>query len=473
MLQPKIHFIGIGGAGMSGLARIVLAQGGAVSGSDLHASDTTAGLVALGASITIGHAEANIRAEQPDEVVISSAVPPDNEELVYAREQGIPVMSRAALLARLMEGYTRIAIAGTHGKTTVTSMLALVAEQAGLDPTVVIGGELHDIGSNAKLGAGPHFIAEADESDRSFLLLSPDVAIVTNVEADHLETYGTLSEIIAAFREFLARLPANGLAVLCADDPGAAGLVPSHCEHVTYGFQDGADYQGRNVRLLPLGSETDVYENGRMLGTLTLAAPGLHNVLNALAATATARRSGVQFEPIARALRTFRGAKRRFDVLGEARGVLIVDDYAHHPTEIRATLAAAKHTGRRVVAVFQPHRYSRTQALMDELAASFTDADHIVLTDIYSASESPLPGVTTERLARAVRELEGDKVTVVHDKDAVPGYLLARTKPGDLVVTLGAGDIRSAGKHLFSMLGTDAPLVAHMTNRTSVQDNPS
>lgn len=464
MLQPKIHFIGIGGAGMSGLARIVLAQGGAVSGSDLHASSTTAGLEALGARIAVGHSAENIRKHRPTEVVISSAVPPDNEELVYAREQSIPVMSRAALLARLMEGYSRVAIAGTHGKTTVTSMLALIAEEAGLDPTVVVGGEVHDIGSNAKLGKGAHFIAEADESDRSFLLLSPDVAIVTNVEADHLETYGTLEKIIVAFREFLARLPADGLAVLCADDEHAAALAPLHCAHVTYGLRSGADYEGRNVQLLSLGSELDVYEKGIRLGTLALAAPGTYNVLNALAAIAAARRLGVHFDAIQRALGTFRGAKRRFDVLGEAREILVVDDYAHHPTEIKATLDAAKHTGRRVVAVFQPHRYSRTRAMLDELAGSFRDADHVVLTDIYSASEKPLPGITTERLAQEVRKLEGDKVAVVHDKGAIPGYLLARTRPGDVVITLGAGDIRTAGEHFLNMLQTEAPLVAHVTN---------
>lgn len=470
MLQPKIHFIGIGGAGMSGLARIVLAQGGAVSGSDLHRSETTEGLEALGARIVVGHAAETIRRERPTEVVISSAVPPDNEELRFAKEQGIPVMSRAALLARLMDGHDKIAVAGTHGKTTVTSMLALAVEAAGLDPTVVIGGEVHDIGSNAKLGRGPHFIAEADESDRSFLLLNPDVAVVTNVEADHLETYGTLDEIVVAFQAFLDKLPEDGLAVVCADDPVASGLHPARCRRVTYGLQEDADYVGRRVRLHPLGSETDVYEKGHFLGTLTLSAPGLHNVLNALAAVATSRSLGVDFAPVTRALASFRGAKRRFDVLGEAGQRLIVDDYAHHPTEIRATLAAARNTGRRVVAVFQPHRFSRTRDLMDELAASFEDADYVVLTDIYAASESPLPGVTTERLARAVREREGDKVAVVRDKGAVPAYLLARTRPGDIVITLGAGDIRCVGEQFQRLLTAPAPLVAHLTEGTADGD---
>lgn len=470
MLQPKIHFIGIGGAGMSGLARIVLAQGGAVSGSDLQASDTTEGLQALGARIVVGHAADTIRRERPTEVVISSAVPPDNEELRYAKQEGIPVMSRAALLARLMEGYTKIAVAGTHGKTTVTSMLALAVEQAGLDPTVVIGGEVHDIGSNAKLGRGDHFIAEADESDRSFLLLNPDIAVVTNVEADHLETYGSLDEIVVAFQAFLDRLPEEGLAVLCADDPIASRLRPARGRRVTYGFEEDADYVGRNVRLHPLGSETDVYEGETLLGTMVLAAPGAHNVLNGLAAVAAARALGIDFAPVARALATFRGAKRRFDVLGEAEGRLIVDDYAHHPTEIRATLAAARNTGRRVVAVFQPHRFSRTRDLMDELAASFEDADCVVLTDIYSASEAPLPGVTTERLAREVRRREGDKVAVVRDIHAVAGFLLARTRPGDIVITLGAGDIRLAGEQFHRLLTTPAPLVAHLTEGTADGD---
>lgn len=468
MLQHKIHFIGIGGAGMSGLARILLARNVAVSGSDLHESEITGGLEALGARIYIGHAAEHIRQEQPTEVVISSAVPDDNPELSFARAQGIPVLSRATMLARLMQEQTGIAIAGTHGKTTVTSMLALIVEQAGLDPTIVIGGELHDIGSNAKLGRGPHFIAEADESDRSFLLLSPRVAVVTNVEADHLENYGTLREIVQTFRIFLARLPADGLAVLCADDVHAASLAPLHCEHVTYGFSEGADYRATDVRLLPLGSEAHIYEGDAFLGKLSLQVPGTHNIANALAAVAVARRIGVEFDKIARSLRGFRGAKRRFDILGEPRGVLIVDDYAHHPTEIRVTLTAARNTGRRVIAVFQPHRYSRTKALLDELAASFGEADHIVLTDIYAAMEEPLPDMSTERVANALRKTEGDKLTVIRDKTAIAGYLLAHTRSGDVVVTMGAGDVRMVGEDLLSMLSIQAPLVAHVTGPTAV-----
>lgn len=466
MLQHKTHFIGIGGAGMSGLARILLAQNVQVSGSDLHASETTRSLEALGANVYIGHDASHVRDERPTEVVISSAVPDDNPELVFARKHALPVLSRAALLGRLMDDYIGIAVAGTHGKTTVTSMLGLTAEHAQLDPTIVVGGELHDIGSNAKLGGGQHFIAEADESDRSFLLLNPRIAVVTNVEADHLENYGTLDEIVGTFREFLGRLPSDGLVVLYGSDERAMSLLPVHCPHVTYGFDERFDYYVTDVQLLPFGSTAQVWERGQPLGQLSLQVPGEHNMANALAAVAVARHMGVQFADIARSLAGFKGAKRRFDILGEARGIMLVDDYAHHPTEIRVTLAAARNTGRRVIAVFQPHRYSRTHALMDELAASFADADHVVLTDIYAAMEPPMPGVSSRRLAAEMRKAEDrDKVTVVKDKTAVPGYLLAHARPGDIVLTLGAGDIRTVGEDLLSVLTTEPPLVAHVTGR--------
>jgi len=463
MSQQKTHFIGIGGAGMSGLAHVMLERGGAVSGSDLAASAATSRLEAMGARIYIGHDERHVRRERPDMVVVSSAVPAHNPELEYARRHGIPVLTRAEMLARLMENRCGIAVAGTHGKTTVTSMIALVLEQGGLDPTVVIGGELNDIGSNAKVGEGPHFVAEADESDRSFLRLSPSIAVVTNVEAEHLENYAGLEDIKAAFRAFLAKLPKDGLAVVCGDDANARAAAPDHCRVVTYGLGEGHDYTAADVELFPMGSRAVVREQGAPLGIMVLRVPGLHNIANALAAVAVGRALNLPFGVIAQALGAFRGAKRRLEVLGEVRDVLIIDDYAHHPTEIRATLAALRNMERRVVAVFQPHRYTRTKHLMDELAASFEDADAVVLTDIYAALEAPIPGVDVEVLARRVRAASGKPVAVVRDLDAVPGYLLAAVRPGDLVVTLGAGDVRRAGEGFLSLLAAAPAMAAHLT----------
>lgn len=472
MPQHKTYFIGIGGAGMSGLAHVMLEQGASVAGSDLTESDTTARLETMGARVYIGHDAAHIAREAPSVVVISSAVPADNPELRYAESHRIPIISRAEMLARLMENRTGIAVSGTHGKTTVTSMIALVLERCRMDPTVIIGGELHDIGSNAKLGQGPHFVAEADESDRSFLHLHPAMAVVTNVEADHLENYAGINDIIGAFRSFLSQLPGDGLAVICGDNDNAMQTAPTHCSVVTYGLTGAWDYTAEDVQLLPMGSRAVVKERGAAMGTLSLQVPGLHNMTNALAAVAVARTLGLPFAGIAEALSAFRGAKRRFDVLGEERGVLMIDDYAHHPTEIRATLAAARNTGRRVVAVFQPHRYSRTKHLLDDLADSFGDADRVVLTDIYSALEPPIPGITIDVVADRIRRAAGDKVTVIRDLMAVPGYLLGVTRPGDVVVTLGAGNIRRAGEAFLSMMATTPALVAHVTSPRATDGPP-
>ncbi|HLT57525.1 MAG TPA: UDP-N-acetylmuramate--L-alanine ligase [Limnochordales bacterium] len=463
MRQRKMHFIGIGGAGMSGLAQILLAQGVAVSGSDLSASAATRRLRALGARVYIGHRASHVHQEAPDTVVISSAVPPGNPELVAARERRIPVVTRGELLARLMEERVGIAVAGTHGKTTTTSMIALSLERAGLDPTIAIGGELHDIGSNAKLGHGPYFVAEADESDRSFLHLRPRIAVVTNIEADHLENYGSTADIVQAFRQFVGQVPADGLVVLGIDNAHAAGLAPLPCRHVTYALERPADYTVRDVRLAGMGSRSVVLERGTPLGELELRVPGLHNIANALAAVAVGRHLGIEFPALARALAGFRGAKRRFEILGEERGILVIDDYAHHPTEIRATLAAARPLYRRVVAVFQPHRYTRTQYFWRELAESFGDADCLVLTDIYAALEQPIPGVTIERMYAAARAAGGDKVHLVRDKEAIPGYLLALTRPGDVVITLGAGDVRRVGEQFLALLRAGEAMVAHLT----------
>lgn len=470
--QQKAHFIGIGGAGMSGLAQVMLERGAAVSGSDLAESSATARLEAMGASIYIGHDAAHVAREAPGVVVVSSAVPADNPELRYAREHGIPVVTRAQMLARLMENHHGIAVTGTHGKTTVTSMIALALEQGGLDPTIVIGGELNDFGSNAKVGAGPHFVAEADESDRSFLHLHPSLAVVTNVEADHLENYTDLNDIMAAFRTFLSKLPADGLAVVCGDDEKAVQVAPDHCQVVTYGLSSGHDYVATDVELLPMGSRAVVKERSAVQGVLALQVPGMHNIANALAAIAVGRAVGLPFGVIAEALGSFRGAKRRMEVLGEERDILVIDDYAHHPTEIRATLTALRNVGRRIIAVFQPHRYTRTKHLLDELAASFEHADHVVLTDIYSALEPPIPGVTVDVLAARLRDTAGDKVAVVRDVAAVPGYLLAVARPGDLVVTMGAGDVRRASEGFLSVMASAPTLVAHLTPPSRADSAP-
>lgn len=462
MSQQKTHFIGIGGAGMSGLAHVMLERGGAVSGSDLAASAATSRLEAMGARIYIGHDERHVRRERPDMVVVSSAVPAHNPELEYARRHGIPVLTRAEMLARLMENRCGIAVAGTHGKTTVTSMIALVLEQGGLDPTVVIGGELNDIGSNAKVGEGPHFVAEADESDRSFLRLSPSIAVVTNVEAEHLENYAGLEDIKAAFRAFLAKLPKDGLAVVCGDDANARAAAPDHCRVVTYGLGEGHDYTAADVELFPMGSRAVVREQGAPLGIMVLRVPGLHNIANALAAVAVGRALNLPFGVIAQALGAFRGAKRRLEVLGEVRDVLIIDDYAHHPTEIRAALTAARRatsagneaTGLpgRLIACFQPHLYTRTVDFADEFGEVMTLADIAVINDVDGAREDPIPGVTGELVVDAAKRHGAEEVVYVKDKWDLPAALNQIAQPGDLVITLGCGDVTIVGPLLADLL---------------------
>lgn len=449
---------------MSGLAHVLLDSGEDVAGSDLAESAATARLAQKGARIYIGHDEAHIAREAPDVVVYSSAVPADNPELRYARRAGIPVLARGEMLARLMNSRKGIAVAGTHGKTTVTSMIALVLERSGADPTLVVGGEMRDLGTNAKAGRGEYFVAEADESDRSFLHLAPVIAVVTNIDADHLEHYEGIDDIVAAFRAFLEKLPREGVAVVCGDDANAVRAAPEHCRVVTYGLNGDYDYTADGIELLPFGSRFTVKTREGVLGPVTLRVPGRHNIANALAAVAAARAAGFTFEQAAAALAEFRGAKRRLDVLGEERGVMVIDDYAHHPTEIRATLAAVRNLRRRrIVAVFQPHRYTRTKLLLHELAASFGDADLVVLTDIYAALEPPIPGVTIDVLAEQMRAVAGDKVALVRDLDAVPGFLLAATRPGDVVVTIGAGDVRRAGEAFLTLARSAPALVAHLT----------
>lgn len=440
----KIHFVGVGGVGMSGIAKILLEMGYKVSGSDLVKSSKVTTLEQLGALIGIGHAETNM--DSPDIVVISSAIPQDNVEVQWAKSRGVPVISRAQMLGRLMASRTGIAVSGTHGKTTTTSMLALIATRAEMDPTVVIGGEVGDIGGNAVFGTGDLLIAEADESDASFLHLSPQTIVVTNIDVDHMDYYASLDDILETFQHFLQRLPVNGTAVICTDCPNASILAKETTRPViTYGILGKPDVWADNIRQEGFGSSFDVYVRGEKMGRIKLLVPGQHNVLNALGAIATALHHKVPFDVIQSSLASFHGAERRFEVLGEENGVLVVDDYAHHPTEIRASLAAAAAFGRRVIAAFQPHRYSRTQYLAGEFATAFGDADIVLVTDIYPALERPIPGITAEWLTDQIRQ-HHPHVVYSGDKQAMLRDLKEICKPGDLLIFMGAGDIRTVGE---------------------------
>jgi UDP-N-acetylmuramate--alanine ligase len=452
----KIHFVGIGGIGMSGIAELLINLGYEVSGSDAKRTDVTERLEKLGVRIAAGHNARNVGAV--DVVVISSAIRPDNPELAEARTRGIPVIPRAEMLAELMRLRYGIAIAGAHGKTTTTSMIALILDRAGLDPTAVIGGRLSAFGSNARLGNGDYMVAEADESDRSFLKLSPSIAVITNIDHEHMESYGTWDNLQQAFADFANKVPFYGAVVACVDDVPVRELITRLTRRViTYGLED-AEVMGTNMRLQAFGSSCTVVQrrnNGRqdVLGDLHLNVPGRHNVLNALAATAVGIEIDVPFSKIASGLAEFRGAERRFQTKGEVNGVMVVDDYGHHPTEIAAVLAAARAgIDRRVIAVFQPHRYTRTQQLMKDFGPALAAADAIVLTDIYAAGEPPIDGITIEALAASVRATAGASVTLVKAIDELPAAVAGMCRPGDLVITLGAGSIGGVGDRILDAL---------------------
>jgi UDP-N-acetylmuramate--alanine ligase len=449
----RIHFVGIGGIGMSGIAELLANQGYAVSGSDAKASDVTRRLESLGVRVQVGHAAAHVG--DADVVVVSSAVRPTNPEVVEARARAIPVIPRAEMLAELMRLKQGIAVAGAHGKTTTTSMVALLLDRAGLDPTAVIGGRLSAFGSNARLGQGSYLVAEADESDGSFLALSPVVAIVTNVDREHLDHYGTFEGVLEAFVAFANKVPFYGVVIACADDATLRSLRPRITRRVvSYGIDHApSDIRAVDVALEPFGSTCRVTAGGRDLGTLHLGVPGRHNLLNALAAVAVGLELGLRFEAIAGALGEFRGAERRFQPLGEAAGVLVVDDYGHHPTEIAAVIAAARAgLDRRIVVVFQPHRYTRTERLIGEFGATLAKADVVVLCDIYAAGEDPIPGITVEVVAAAVQAAGGPVPTIVHVLDDVPAAVAGLARPGDLVITLGAGSIGAVGPKVLAAL---------------------
>ncbi len=442
---------------MSGIAELLANLGYDVSGSDAKQTDVTDRLETLGVRVRHGHDAAHVG--NVDVVVVSSAIGPDNVEVAEARRQGIPVIPRAEMLAELMRLRYGIAVAGAHGKTTTTSMIALVLEQAGLDPTAVIGGRLSAFGSNARLGRGELMVVEADESDRSFLKLSPSMAVITNIDREHMESYGDWSTLQQAFADFANMVPFYGAVIACADDQAVRELLPRLSRRViTYALDDHpADVVGRGMRLEAFGSTCDVAQRRKgdvvRLGALHLRVPGRHNLLNALATVAVALEVGVPFDRIAAALDDFHGAERRFQLRGEEHGVMVVDDYGHHPTEIAAVIAAARAgIDRRVVVVFQPHRYSRTALLMEEFGAALAGADEVVLTEIYAAGEPPVPGVTVDALADAVRRTARGPVHVVRALDDLPLAVSGIARAGDLVVTLGAGSIGTVADRILDAL---------------------
>ncbi len=448
----QIHFVGIGGIGMSGIAEVLLSLGYTVTGSDLKANDTARRLETLGARVEIGHRAENV--DEADVVVYTSAAAADNPEIVEARTRGIPVIPRAEMLAELMRLKHGIAIAGSHGKTTTTSLVATVLTHAGLDPTVVIGGKLNAIGTNAKAGSGDILVAEADESDGSFLKLSPTIAVITNIDPEHLDHYGSHEAIKRAFVDFAERIPFYGLAVLCLDHPHVQDILPKIDRRiVTYGTSVQADYRADNIELHGPSTEFDLCRHGDALGRFSVHLTGRHNVLNALSVIAVADELDVPLDVTREALASFEGVQRRFTILGEVNGITLVDDYGHHPAEIEATLEAAR-SGykRRVVVAFQPHRYTRTRALFDDFARAFNRADVVVMTEVYAAGEALIPGATGEKLAEAVRRHGHHRVVFEPDKTKVVDRLAAIVQPGDIVIALGAGDINQSVRALYERL---------------------
>jgi len=454
----RIHFVGIGGIGMSGIAEVLLTLGYKVSGSDLKLTPATDRLAGLGATIFQGHASANIAGAEV--VVTSTAIPPDNPEVAEAHRLHVPVIRRAEMLAELMRLKYGIAVAGMHGKTTTTSMIAAVLAAGGLDPTVVVGGRVDAMGSNARLGTSQYLVAEADESDRSFLMLSPILAVVTNIDREHMDCYRGMKDVKRAFLHFMDRVPFYGMVVLCNDDRPLRSLFP-HLKRrlVTYGMRKDSDFRIVPLKTAPAkdlehaGSRFRVRYRGQELGDFRLRVPGTHNVLNATAAIAVGVGLEIPVPHIEQALEAFRGVDRRFQLKGTAAGVSVVDDYGHHPTEVRATLTAARTCGyTRLHVIFQPHRYTRTQHLMDEFATAFEGADSVFVLDVYPASEQPIPGVTGEALARRIVELSGKAARYVCSFGEAAEAVAALAGPGDAVVTLGAGNVSQLGPQILRVL---------------------
>ena len=454
--SQRVHFIGIGGIGMSGIAEILLTMGYAVSGSDLRGSATTERLERLGATVYTGHAAGNAAAS--DVVVTSSAVAKENPEVLEARARKIPVIQRAEMLAELMRLKYGIAIAGMHGKTTTTSMVAAVLAGGGLDPTVVVGGRVDAMGSNARLGKSQYLVAEADESDRSFLHLSPILAVVTNLDREHMDTYVDMEDVERVFLEFMDGVPFYGAVTACVDNALLRAVLPNVTRKVyTYGESADADFRLRVLPSVDGVATIEVNARGLLLGPFKLHKPGRHNLLNATAAVAIGVQLGIPPEKIAEGLETFRGVDRRFQVKGVERGVTVVDDYGHHPTEIKATLQAARECGYgRVLVLFQPHRFTRTRDLMEEFAGAFGDADSVQVLDIYAASEKPIEGVTGEALVARVREISGKLVAYAGSMEEAVARLVADARAGDVIMTMGAGTVSAAGGMLLEGLAARA-----------------
>ena len=449
----RLHFVGIGGIGMSGIAEILNAEGFAVTGSDRAASENTERLQSLGIGVLIGHDAGNL-APDVDALVYSSAVGSDNPEVAEAHRRKIPVIRRAEMLAEVMRLKYGIGIAGTHGKTTTTSMVSLVLMEGGIDPTVIVGGRIRGLaGSNARLGRGEFIVVEADEFDRSFLSITPTIAVLTTLETDHLDCYRDLDDIKSAFIQFAGKVPFYGFVVLCLDEPALQDIMPKIKKKiVTYGLNGQADLQAVDIVHRQNMTKFTVLRDGKELGEIELQIPGDHNVQNALAATAVGLELQVPFSKVKAGIEKFTGVFRRWEVKAELDGITVIDDYAHHPTEIKATLAGAKAGWRRrTVCVFQPHLYSRTRDFYDEFGRAFFNADVLIVTDVYPAREEPIQGVTGELIANAAKEFGHKQVHYVPEKKDLPGYLMTITRAGDMVITMGAGDIWKFGEQFISL----------------------
>ncbi|PKM92953.1 MAG: UDP-N-acetylmuramate--L-alanine ligase [Elusimicrobia bacterium HGW-Elusimicrobia-4] len=452
----NIHFVGIGGSGMSGIAEVLLNLGFNVSGSDLKETDVTKRLKKLGAEIKIGHRKENLENSNIDVVVTSTAVTKDNPEVFAAHFQKIPVIPRAEMLAELMRLKYSIAIAGCHGKTTTTSMTSLILANAGFDPTVVIGGKFNNFGTGAKLGKGEYLVAEADESDGSFLKLSPTFAVVTNIDNDHLDHYVTLENIKIAFVQFINKIPFYGCAILCNDDKNLKSIIPQITrKYYTYGFNDSADFKAENVEATDIGSKFDVLDHGKFLGSIELKIPGRHNVLNALASVVCGLELEIKFSKIVKALLNFKGVGRRLEKTGSYKNVVFIDDYGHHPTEIKATLSAIRSVNpkKRLFVLFQPHRYTRTQMLKDQFGGAFGDADVIRVLDIYAASEKPIPGISSQTIIDAIVKNEKNDAEKFSDVNTISKEI----RDGDVVITLGAGDVWKRAAEILKVLNEVKP----------------
>ncbi|NGM83551.1 UDP-N-acetylmuramate--L-alanine ligase [Paenibacillus sp. 7124] len=442
----RVHFIGIGGYGMSAIARVMLEMGYTVTGSDVAAQELTEKLIAKGAKVYIGHTAEQVKGA--DLVVYSTALSKDNVERVEAERLNIPILHRSQMLGRLLNERKGVAVAGAHGKTTTSSMIALVMEECGVDPTYIIGGEIMNVGTNAKAGQGEFVVAEADESDGSFLQYHPWLAIVTNIEADHLENYGgDFERLKSAYVQFMSQLREDGTAIVCADDETVTSLLPKIKANVTtYGIRSAADYTATDIALGDRQVTFTMNHGATALGRVELSVPGQHNVYNAMATIIACLKAGIPFAAIASAIVKFNGAKRRFQVLGEADDILVIDDYAHHPTEIQATISAAKATGKRIIAVFQPQRYTRTFFLLDAFSRAFGEADEVIITDIYSpAGEKQIEGVSSAKLVELIIQNSNPGARHLPTKEDVLADLKDRLAPGDLVITMGAGDIYKVG----------------------------